>query len=204
MAINMNTAKKLCTKPELELVLKSTRSEITGLSARELRMKVRRARTLRDKYQTLASRQRRIARGKGAPRGKRPSQSNENTLKKREIFGEVLTRFETKLAKIEREQEAAERAAEAAGSASGGVGRRGKVRAKKRTERTKKSGVSAARRLAVSAGASDAAWNTSLRTRSKASQGKRVKRRQQSANRPAILGHVSSRGRRRQARRDSR
>jgi hypothetical protein len=279
MAINMNAARKLCTKAELELVQESAPTKIGELSERELRTRVRRARTLRDKYQTLASRQRRIARGKQEKRGANPSTSNENTIRKQEIFDQVLTRFETKLGKLEAaaEKEGSAKANAAArarrkaapkrraakgarrgrgskalqedgevGEQSGGKGgggeassvaapkakRGGKKKAKKPAARSaaKKPSAGVSRGGGVSellgtaglpglsglAGAGgtgalglashldgQAARNVSLQTRSKASKGKRVQRRQDAANRPAIRGHVSARGRRNQARRDS-
>jgi hypothetical protein len=313
MAINMNLARKLCTKPELELVQESSPKNIGELSERDLRTRVRRARTLRDKYQTLASRQQRIVRGKQERRGVRASEGNENTLRKQEIFDQVLTRFEDKLSKLEAKSEsqgtprgkapagsrrrpsldrgaakaalsgrkkrksslsesedawegkarsgrkgrkkepraAAARgsgggatkkaggetraaAPEAAGAPAASRGRKKARSGKKKTARktTKKRAAGGARGasgiasllggaplpgvsgLAGPGGVSalglpagfdgEAARNTSLRTRSNASKGKRVQRRQDAANRPAIRGHVSARGRRSQARRDSR
>jgi len=96
-----NEAKKLCTSAEYELVRQSASTSIGSLSESQLRAAVQRTRKLRDKQRDLAARQRREGRGKAGPRGSRPSKpDNNNTLRKLELFEEVLERFTTRLEKV--------------------------------------------------------------------------------------------------------
>lgn len=228
MALSVSTARKLCTKAELELVLDSAAKAIGELSAAELRARIRRARTLRDKYVTLASRQRRVARGKQEKRGLRPSKSNDNTVRKQQIFDEVLGRFEARLQKIEGKSSAAPAAkrrgkgtarvnAEGNGQSRAVNGRASEAPAATPSAPTPRPRSMPPRRPVnallsavggkpierVSSGGTIAARNTSLGVRSKASKGKRIIRTKQQVNQPAILGHISARGRRDQAKRDS-
>lgn len=94
MTIPRTTAKKLCTDVEYRLVNESFPAEISELSEKALAQRIKRARTARDKYRTLAERQTREARGQVAPRGARPAETNANTLTKQKIFDETLARFE--------------------------------------------------------------------------------------------------------------
>lgn len=98
MAITMQRAKTLCTSSEFELVKASGAKEIGSLTPARLRQKVSRARKLRDKYRSLASRQTGEMRGKRAPRSGRPAADNRNTEAKAELFQETLDRFEQALA----------------------------------------------------------------------------------------------------------
>jgi hypothetical protein len=92
--IRRDTAKRLCTDREFELVEASMPAHVRQLTPSALRQKIERARKLRDKYRDLAKRQRLEARGKRRPSGTRPAQGNENTERKAEIFDEVLDRFQ--------------------------------------------------------------------------------------------------------------
>lgn len=98
MAINMQRARTLCTASEYELVRASGKREIGTHTPARLRQKVSRARKLRDKYRSLASRQTGEMRGKRAPRSGKPAGDNRNTETKAEIFQEALDRFEEALA----------------------------------------------------------------------------------------------------------
>jgi hypothetical protein len=117
MTISLNNARRLCTKPEFELVEASKIVNMKQLTPARLQQKVGRARRLRDKYRDLAKRQRLEARGKQAPRKSRPSQGHENTERKAQLFQEVLERFETGLARA------------AAGGAKAGVAKAGVAKA---------------------------------------------------------------------------
>lgn len=101
MAVSIQTARTLCTKAELDLVLASTKTKIGTLSATQLRTKRERARKLRDKFRDLSHRQRREIRGKDAGSTARPAQDNRATLKKEQLFSETLERFEQALAAAE-------------------------------------------------------------------------------------------------------
>ncbi|HSJ07832.1 MAG TPA: hypothetical protein VK936_14095 [Longimicrobiales bacterium] len=101
MAISRTTARRLCTKPEFELVEASFAPHVKTLSPARLRQKVARTRKLRDKYRDLARRQRLEARGKRSPQRARPAQGHENTDRKATLFREVLDRFEAQLGRAE-------------------------------------------------------------------------------------------------------
>lgn len=101
MPINMNRAKALCSKPELELIKQSSPRQIGEHTPARLRSKISRARKLRDKFRDLGRSQRREVRGKQKPRRSRPAQSYSNTKEKAEIFQQVLDRFQTRLEKLE-------------------------------------------------------------------------------------------------------
>ncbi len=94
MAYTLKDAKPLCTKPEFELVIMTHKADLATLGPARLRQKITRVRKLRDKFRDESARQRREARGKADPRGTRAAQGNERTVKKAEIFADVLTRFE--------------------------------------------------------------------------------------------------------------
>ena len=68
MAISMSQAKSLCNASELALVAASSRSQLSSLTASQLRQKVTRARNLRDKWRDQFERQRRAAQSKQAAR----------------------------------------------------------------------------------------------------------------------------------------
>lgn len=96
MSISIARAKTLCTATELALVKASGPREIGALSAAQLRQKVSRARDLRDKWRDQAERQRRTSQAKQQAR---QTDENARSTEKAELFAEVLTRFETRLAK---------------------------------------------------------------------------------------------------------
>jgi hypothetical protein len=98
MAISLAQAKSLCSENELALVLLSTRSEIGKLSAGQLRLKIKRARDLRDKWSDQSRKQRRATQ---AAQKARDTDANARSAKKAQLFEEALGRFESQLAKLE-------------------------------------------------------------------------------------------------------
>lgn len=96
-------AKKLCTKQEYEIVVASLDLKKTKPSLYRAKQKVTLARRLRDKFRDLAQRQRREERGKAAPRGAKPAAGNQGSVKKQQLFSETLVRFESYVAKLEKE-----------------------------------------------------------------------------------------------------
>jgi hypothetical protein len=94
MAISRSSAERLCTGPELELVEASYPANAKQLSPARLQQKIQRARRLRDKYRDLAKQQRGEARGKRQARSTRPASGNENTVRKAQLFTEVLERLQ--------------------------------------------------------------------------------------------------------------
>jgi len=98
MAVSLARAKALCTENELSLIRASSRAEIGSLSPAQLKQKITRARTLRDKWTGQARTQRRAAQ---AARRSRQTDDNARSAEKGELFTEALTRFEKQLAKLE-------------------------------------------------------------------------------------------------------
>lgn len=101
MPIRTPEAKQLCTAAELDFFVASLAGALREATPAELKRGLARARRLRDKYRQLAEQQRREARGKQSPRGRRPSQGNERTRRKQQLFDEVLTRFDNELQRRE-------------------------------------------------------------------------------------------------------
>ncbi len=101
MAITRAQAQKICTIPEMQLVLASLADGIGKLTAVQLRSKISRVRTLRDKNLDLFRRQ--STSTKAATRTKRGNTgaANANTERKAQLFDETLKRFEARLAKLE-------------------------------------------------------------------------------------------------------
>ncbi len=99
MPVNLRQARQLCTKPELELVLASGGDAIKSMTEARLKLKVVRARALRDKYRDLLRRQRVAARVPGAKPAR--ADANARTAAKAELFDAVLARFAERLAKVQ-------------------------------------------------------------------------------------------------------
>lgn len=102
MAISRRDAKPLCTAAEFRLANESYPPAVSGLTEKELRIRIRRARKLRDKYRDLASKQAREIRGKAKPTRQKQPTGNAGTVLKRDFFAETLVRFEAKLGIVER------------------------------------------------------------------------------------------------------
>lgn len=172
----------LLTEREAQLVLASAPRNLSELTPRELRSRIQRTRRLMEKYQDQARQQRREALGRVAPTRSRRAEGSFNTREKAEYFARTLERFEKRLAKLE------------AKSLSRAVSKRGTrrttargvaVRGRKPARRTRAAG-----RTATARGASRQKKGGALKQQRFPS----VKRQ----------SHASARGRRTQARRDSR
>jgi hypothetical protein len=179
MAYNRNQARPLLTKAEFELFEASLSDRIGALSGAQLRAKIDRSRALADKYRDLFRSQARATREKtGSGRGTSGA-ANERTDKKSRIFSEALGRFEERLATVERQKAAA-----------------GKKKAPTPRPTTraaeKKTSTRAARRTDRAATKSDAAAASRKRETLKTPRNTKIN------------AHVGARGRRNQARRDSR
>ncbi len=101
MPSHFRRAAELCTVQELALVDAARPTALRAETAERLKGKVARARVLQRKFRDLAARQAREARGKAAPRGRRPARGNARTVAKAELFAEVVERFEARLARLE-------------------------------------------------------------------------------------------------------
>ncbi len=170
MSISLAAARKLCTKPEFNLVQHGTKQGMKQLTPARLRQKVTRARTLREKYRDLTKQQRGEARGKRQAKGARPAQSSDNTRKKAEIFDELLSRFQQQLELVEASQQE--------GQAQSAAAHAKTARPTDRAKRRKK--------------------------KHESTEAIRHQKAMKRASEQKIHGHVSSAGRRNQARRDSR
>ena len=99
MPYNRTAATKLLTASELALFDAGRRDSIGSLDERALKGKVERARRLRDKYRDLARRQSLASRERtGAKHGTGSRESNARTAQKERLFAELLDRFEIRLA----------------------------------------------------------------------------------------------------------
>jgi hypothetical protein len=96
MKLSRSKVKSLCNENELDLVDLSGPKNILTLSGAKLRLKVTRARKLRDKWQGQAQSQ---LRAKQQTKGGRSPSTDANSDAKAELFAEVLRRFEAQLAK---------------------------------------------------------------------------------------------------------
>jgi hypothetical protein len=98
MAFSLSQAKSICTASELSLAKASTRNEIGRFSVVQIRQKVDRARKLLDKWRDQSHSQRRAA--KSTPHS-RQADASSRSAEKAELFGEVVARFEARLATLE-------------------------------------------------------------------------------------------------------
>ncbi len=98
MAISITKARSLCSKAELDLVMASSRKNLSGHSVARLKQKIALARKLRDKWMDQGEQQRRATQAAQQARG---TSANARSNEKTELFAEVLGRFEQQLAKLE-------------------------------------------------------------------------------------------------------
>jgi hypothetical protein len=101
MAITRAQAQKICTNPEMQLVLASLPDGVAKLTAVQLRSKITRARTLRDKNLDLFRRQSTSTKAATSTKRGNTGAANANTERKAQLFDETLKRFEARLAKLE-------------------------------------------------------------------------------------------------------
>jgi hypothetical protein len=96
--IRLTEARRLSSSRELSLISSSLQPALQTLSAARLKSKISRARRLREKYQDLYRRQKLASKSRmtGAPY----ERLNFRTLRKKQMFGEVITRLRQQLAKV--------------------------------------------------------------------------------------------------------
>jgi hypothetical protein len=220
MRIDLRKARALCTKAEFELVAASGGKGFKGLGEARLKSKIGRARALRDKYRDLHRRQRLAARQPGAKPAR--ADANARTAGKAELFEQVLARYVERHAQLRTASGPAKsgRAAQAkrpAGSAAAGKAATGQSKAKR-------AGVKPAAAGKASASTAGPAGKKPARSpkapaptlaaklppppsrgfiSEKAAQSARNVR-LKSMNARNVQAHVGARGRRNQAKRDSR
>ena len=103
MAFNRAQAQRLCNASELQLVLASRAVDVVKLTPAQLRAKIVRARTLRDKSTDLFRRQTAATRAATGTKRGATGVANQRTGQKARLFDETLKRFEARLARIEGE-----------------------------------------------------------------------------------------------------
>lgn len=209
MSVNLRSARALCTAAEYGLVVASGGDGLRALSEARLKLKIVRARTLRDKYRDLLRRQRLAARRSPNAKAGR-GDAGARTESKAALFEQILARF---VARLEKLQDAAARPAKQPAA---------KIPAAKRPAAKRP----AAKKAASKAGGTHPAAPTAARSpkapalttplepkvRQAAVRGFVSDKAAQSArnvklksmNARNVQAHVSARGRRNQAKRDSR
>ncbi len=211
MLVNLSKAKALCTAAEWQLLFMSTLKRLEGLTMAQLRAKIGRARKLRDKYRKLAHQQKREKRGKASPRSSRRSLGNENTAKKSSFFAAALGRFESRLKELVAEERAIatknkKKPAKSSGKGASNARRSSESQAdKKPPEKPQSTNVQKVSRKpsVIVAMAAASSSGKPLRMKSERTRAMRARGRQDNANFTKIHAHVSARGRRNQAKRDS-
>lgn len=104
MAYNRVQAQRLCNATEFELFSLSLADAIAALTPAQLRSKLQRARTLRDKHTDLFRRQTASTRARTGTKRGGSGVANERSQQKAELFDQVLKRFEVRLVAVERAQ----------------------------------------------------------------------------------------------------
>jgi predicted RNA binding protein with dsRBD fold (UPF0201 family) len=198
MAYTRTQVRKLLNAGEIEIFESSRAEAVKELNAPRLIVKVKRARTLRDKYRDLLKRQRLATRARTGSKAGNSGDANQRTREKAEVFAEILERFEKRLALVE--------AAEARAAKKESAERARLVLSKKRAA----DAARAAKRKAV-AGATTAVQKTVGATRKKGPQPTtesaltaRGVMQFKVAGQQRIRAHVAAKGRRSQAKRDGR
>jgi single-stranded DNA-binding protein len=101
MAYNRAQALKICTAAEMEVFLSSLSDAIGTLTHAQLRSRIARARTLRDKNTDLFRRQASATRATTGTKRGASGDANRRTEQKAQIFAETLTRLEARQSAIE-------------------------------------------------------------------------------------------------------
>jgi hypothetical protein len=101
MATTRNTAKRLCTAAEYELVESSFPPAVNQLDRKAINRHIARVRRLRAKFRDQADAMAREMQGKAPPRGRRPAQGNRLTVAKAKLFDETLARLEKRAERLE-------------------------------------------------------------------------------------------------------
>ena len=210
MAWNRIQAARLLSDKEMALFEGSLSDEAPQMSDKELQAHIRRVRTQRDKYQDLLRRRRVSTRDRTGSKSGKSGLANARTDQKVQVFSEALERLEKQQSRRERSAEreaarpqAAQRAStRSAGSKSAG---RNTVRSAVKAALEAGSGASGKPQAQRSkkAPAQGVSGDAAL---PEAQSGPAVPhaKRMQEMGQQRPLAHVSSRGRRQQARRDSR
>ncbi|MBL0143604.1 MAG: hypothetical protein IPP91_16210 [Betaproteobacteria bacterium] len=196
MAYTTAQAGKLLNASEFALFAASRASDLKTLTTARLRAKLKRARALRDKFRDLFKRQRLATRARTGSKAGLSGAANQRTRQKAEVFTEVLQRFEKRLAQLEAAESRAART-KAAAQARLVLSRKRRADAAKVATRQPRTSSKAPAKppRRVTTGPQP----TTERARSA-----RYAMQANVAGQQAIRGHVSTKGRRNQAKRDNR
>ena len=114
MAYNRSQARNLCNTVEYDLFAGSLTDTIKDLTAAQLRSRIKRTRTLRDKNADLFRRQTVAIRATTGTRRGASGMANQRTEQKAQLFDQALKRFEARLAQLEAQAARAEAASQRA------------------------------------------------------------------------------------------
>lgn len=212
MAWNRIQAARLLSDKEMALFEGSLNDSAPQMSDKELQAHIRRIRTQRDKYQDLLRRQRVSTRDRTGAKSGRSGVANARTDQKVQVFSEALERLEKQQSRRERsaDREAARpqarqhaAAQRSAGSKSGG---RGTVRSAVKAALEARQGPSGKPQAQRSrkAPARGTSGDSAASADTQSGPGVPHASRMQAMGQQRPLAHLASRGRRQQARRDSR
>ncbi|WP_426748907.1 hypothetical protein VZQ01_21920 [Myxococcus faecalis] len=207
----------LLTENEAQLVLASAPRNLMELSRRELRGRIQRARRLMDKYDGLATRQRREALGRRTPTRSKRAEGNANTRRKATYFRQALMRFEKRLAMLDRQEAMMAKRARVTRKATGARRTTRAAGGNTRRTRTATRTTGGARRTRTGTATRAVGGRKPVRRMSaagrtatgsvremKAQRRKGGARKQQGFSSMRRASHVQGRNRRTQARKDSR
>jgi hypothetical protein len=191
MRIVPSKALRLCTASEAKLVLESTPKNIGAYTQAGLKSRVERARKVRDKYRSLARQQSGEVKGKRAPKNTRRAEDNANTVYKAELFDQALQNYEARQQKLADEADRQRKLAEARAAKKKAVSSKKRAQKGKAAKGAKSAGERRAKKKAQRAKATGRKASSFDDKKVQASQRKRA-------------AATTARGRRSQARRDSR
>jgi hypothetical protein len=189
-------AGKLLNVRDFALFSASRADAVKTLTAARLRAKVKRARTMRDKFRDLFKRQSLAARSRTGSKTGASGAANQRTRQKAELFSEVLQRFEKRLAQVEAAEARAARARELV-----------QARLMLSKRRRADADEAARRQPRISSKAPARPPGTvpkRLQPDTESARSARHAMQFNAAGQQAIRGHVSAKGRRTQAKRDGR
>jgi hypothetical protein len=207
MSVHHATARKLATEAEWTLLQASRAGAITALTPAQLSQKIDRTRKLRDKYRDLAQQQRGEARGKRTAKSTRAAQGNDNTIVKQQMFDEALERFEEQLAKVTTKTTTTAKPKPKAKASATTKAKARKTVATKAVAKPRRNAAASSPPAASGAhiwGPEALANATAKQAQSEESRGTRKAQKLNHQSAEAHQGHVSSRGRHNQAKRDGR
>jgi len=102
MSIPCKFERSILSYDEHEIILRSHHPEIYDAGLDDLKTLRQRLRDIRNKERTLASENRRAARGKGAPRGGSFPGTAEHPLQRKQVFAAALKRVSKEIGRMQK------------------------------------------------------------------------------------------------------